>query len=87
MILTIPQFRDWLARYEKFVPSELETWWSFYKPEGLRDKEVIPKVPTPQEDIFVRELIDNVDFYALYSSIEFRKALRKRLKYYEEEKV
>lgn len=88
MILTINRFRNLLSRYEKFVPSE--PTWNDYWSSGMKDGKTIsslPKKPTPQEDVFVRELIDSVDFYTLYSSIEFRKALRKRLKYYEGEKI
>ena len=70
-----------ISTFNRIIPSE-RTWEIDVNYRGTKRL-----IELSGEDKLLREMIDNIDFFLLYRSLEFRSKLRERLEYYEMEKV
>jgi hypothetical protein len=67
-----------IRNFERYV-TPVNNWDDWEPGKGF--KQLLPKQVSP-EDRLLSEMIQNMDFLALYRSIEFREKLRKRLDFY-----
>lgn len=79
--MSTAKFRNMISTFNRIIPSE-RTWEIDVNYRGTKRL-----IELSGEDKLLREMIDNIDFFLLYRSLEFRSKLRERLEYYEREKV
>lgn len=76
--MSTAKFRGIITEFKRYVRKDTDwTNWSYGR--GMKQ---LPETNNTPEDRLIREMIDNVDFMVLYRSIEFRKELKKRLKFH-----
>ena len=86
MILKRSKFKKWITQYNHHVPPKktLSQKWDDYYLGGRYGRTMLnkPEKEISIDDAVIREMIDQIDFSLLYQSIDFRKALIKRLNFY-----
>lgn len=79
--MSTAKFRGMITEFERYVPVPYESTWRNWK-TGVGLRELLNNDTISSEDRLLSEMIQNMDFFALYRSIEFRKELKKRLEFH-----